>query len=93
MAMDLLVGAITLFSAVLFVIGILSYKRTKARKVLFITVGFGLFLLKGLVTAIGLYTPLIADFVIPNSAVIPFDILLALDLGILVILYLALFKK
>jgi hypothetical protein len=90
---DILVGGFVVFALLLTVIGALAYQRTKIKKLLFVSLGFGLFLLKGLILTVAFFVPLFDWFMIPVEFMLPFDILLVLDFLILVILYLATFKK
>jgi len=90
---DLLVGGFVVFALLLTVIGGLAYYRTKIKKLLYISIGFGLFLLKGLILTVAFFIPLFDWFMIPVEFMLPFDILLVLDFLILVILYFATFKK
>jgi hypothetical protein len=63
----------------------LSYWRTGNRRLLFVTSAFGVFAVKGVLTALALFGSL---------AVVPVDTaLLMADLGILLLLYLSLIMK
>lgn len=90
---DVLIAWITVFALTLLVIGVVSYRRTANRKILYITVGFALFFIKGVILSVGLYTGVLSSSNIPTSFVIHLDILLVLDLLILSFLYLAIFKR
>ena len=91
---DILIGLITIFALVLLIIAAMSYSRTRNRKILLITAGFGAFFIKGLILSIGLYTTeMLSSKNLPSSFVVPFDILLFLDFLILLLLYFSVFRK
>ncbi|MFW3146299.1 MAG: hypothetical protein ACMUIE_05760 [Thermoplasmatota archaeon] len=78
-------------SLALAVIGWLSYSRTGNPKIRLVTVAFLLFLLKGIILAVGLY---LTDLVeVPRDFAAPFDIMLAVDVAVLFTLYMALFRR
>jgi hypothetical protein len=88
---DILVGLLIILSIALTVIGSLSYRRTGNPKVRMVTIAFVLFLLKGLFLAVGLY---LTDIVkVPRGFAGSFDLMLAIDVLVLLTLYLALFRK
>ncbi|MBN1389187.1 MAG: hypothetical protein JXA22_00940 [Candidatus Thermoplasmatota archaeon] len=88
---DVLVGLLMVLSLALTVIGLLSYRRTGNPKVGMVTISFILFLLKGIFLAVGLY---FTDLVrVPRGFAFSFDIMLAIDVLVLLALYLALFRK
>ena len=88
---DVLVGLLIVLSLALTFIGFLSYRRTGNPKVRMVTIAFVLFLLKGLFLAVGLY---FTDLVrVPRGFAGSFDLMLAVDVLVLLTLYLALFRK
>ncbi|MBN1538557.1 MAG: hypothetical protein JW939_00295 [Candidatus Thermoplasmatota archaeon] len=88
---DILVGLLIVLSLALVVIGSLSYRRTGNPKVRMVTAAFAMFLLKGLALAVGLY---LTDLVeVPREFAGSFDLMLAVDVVVLLLLYLALFRK
>jgi hypothetical protein len=88
---DILVGLLIVLSLALVVIGSLSYRKTGNPKVRMVTAAFALFLLKGLVLAVGLYLTDIVE--VPREFAGSFDLMLAIDVVVLLLLYLALFRK
>ena len=88
---DILVGLLIILSLALTVIGYMSYRRTGNPKVRMVTIAFVLFLLKGLFLAFGLYITDIAR--VPRDFAGSFDLMLAIDVLVLLTLYLALFRK
>jgi hypothetical protein len=92
---DILVGGFVVFALLLTAIGFFAYSRTKIKKLLFISIGFALFLLKGIILSLAFFTPIpvLGNFEIPSDFMLAFVILLVLDVLILVILYFATFKK
>lgn len=88
---DLLVGLLVILSLALTLIGYLSWSRSRNPKIAMVTVAFVVFLLKGLVLVVGLYaTDLIS---VPRGFAGAFDIMLISDVLVLLLLYLALFRK
>ena len=88
---DGLVGLLIILSLALTVIGWISYNRTGNPKIRLVTAAFGLFLIKGIALAVGLY---LTDLVeVPREFAASFDIMLGLDVLILFPLYMALFRK
>lgn len=88
---DILVGLLLILSLALTVIGYMSYRRTGNPKVRMVTIAFVLFLLKGLFLAVGLY---LTDLVrVPRGFAGSFDLMLAIDVLVLLTLYIALFRK
>ncbi len=88
---DILVGLLIILSLALTVIGYMSYRRTGNPKVRMVTIAFVLFFLKGLFLAIGLY---LTDLVkVPRGFAGSFDLMLAIDVLVLLTLYIALFRK
>ncbi len=92
---DLLIGVFVIFALALTAFGFLAYSRTKIKKLLFISMGFGMFLIKGIILSIAFFTPIpfLGGFEIPPDFMLAFAIMLVLDVMILVILYFATFKK
>lgn len=88
---DVLVGLLIVLSLALTIIGWLSYRRTGNPKVRMVTIAFILFLMKGVFLAVGLY---FTDLVrVPRAFAGSFDLMLAIDVLVLLTLYLALFRK
>jgi len=88
---DVLVGLLIVLSLALTFIGFLSYRRTGNPKVRMVTIAFVLFLMKGAFLAVGLY---FTDLVrVPRGFAGSFDLMLAIDVLVLLALYLALFRK
>jgi hypothetical protein len=88
---DILVGLLIILSGALTVIGYMSFRRTGNPKVRMVTAAFILFLMKGLILAVGLY---LTDLVeVPRGFAFSFDLMLAVDVLVLLTLYLALFRK
>lgn len=54
MLANIIVAWITVFALAITIISAFSYRRSKSRKVLFVTCAFGLFFLKGLILSVGL---------------------------------------
>jgi hypothetical protein len=54
---NFLIAWVTVFSLALFVIGYVSYRRTKHPKILAVSIAFLLYFIKGIVMAVGLYFP------------------------------------
>jgi hypothetical protein len=90
---DILIALITILALVLLIIAAMAYSRTRNKKILLITAGFGAFFIKGLILSVGLYTEMLSSKNLPSSFVVPFDILLMLDFLILLLLYFSVFKK
>lgn len=82
-----------ILSLALLIIAGLSYKRTRNEKILFITIGFACFFVKGVILSIGLYNGMLSSDSLSPSFVIPFDFLLFFDFLILLLLYFAVFKR
>ncbi len=88
---DILVGLLIVLSLALVIIGSLSYRKTGNPKVRMVTAAFAMFLFKGLALAVGLY---LTDLVeVPREFAGSFDLMLAVDVVVLLLLYLALFRK
>ena len=88
---DVLVGLLIVLSLSLTVIGALSWYKTSSPRIAMVTGAFALFLLKGVGLAVGLYMFDLVD--VPTEFAGAFDSMLALDVIILLVLYLALFRK
>ena len=83
---DFLVAWMTIFAGTLLVIGLVSWHRTSNRKLLMISSGFGLFFVKGLLFSVGIFVPSISPFVGSVYAIL-------IDMVILLLFYLAIFRK
>jgi hypothetical protein len=90
---DILVGGFVVFAMLLTAIGFFAYSRTRIKKLLYISLGFAMFLVKGIILSVAFFTPILGGFQIPVEFMLAFDILLIIDFLILVILYFATFKK
>jgi len=77
---------ITIFSIGLLVVSLASYKKYKNLKLLFVSLIFGILLIKGILLSIGLFNE---DYLFLNS--MPYSGLF--DLGILVLLFIATLKR
>lgn len=87
---DILLAWIAIFSAALLAIAVISYKRTRNKKIMYIACGFGLFFTKGIIMSIALYTK---HMDVSESFVLFLDLLIIIDLLILLVLYFAMFRK
>jgi len=90
---DILIACIMILALSLLIIAVMSYNRTKNRKILIITTAFAFFFLKSVILSIGLYTDVLASNNLPSTFVVPFDFLLFFDFLILLLLYFAVFKR
>jgi hypothetical protein len=82
---SIIYGFLTVFSFGLWVISILTYQKSKNKKILFVNIVFLLFLLKGLLLSLSIFFSGFLDFLtIPMFAVF--------DLLILVLLFIAVLK-
>lgn len=88
---DVLVGILIILSMALTTIGALAWRRKRATRLLWVTIAFALFLVKGISLALGLYV--LGMISVPRGFAGTFDLMLILDVLILVILYLALFRR
>ena len=79
-------GFITVFSIGLFSVSILSYYKSKNKKLLFVSTVFFLFFIKGVVLSLSLF---ISDL----NEIITIPILAAFDLLVLFLLFIATLKK
>ncbi len=80
-----LAGSLIGFSLILLLVSIASYRRTKNSRLLLVSVGFFIFLLKGILLIIGLvFVPGLTESI---------ELLLLLDLVILLFLYFAIAKR
>jgi len=77
---------ITIFSIGLFIISILSYKKTNNKKLIFVSTVFLLFFIKGLILSLSLFY---ADL----KTYIAIPILAVFDLLVLFLLFIATLKK
>ncbi len=75
------------FSLLLFVISAISYKRIRSQRLLFVSMAFCIFFVKGLVLTIGIFSEGVADMFNASIEVI------ILDFAILILLYLGIAKK
>ena len=92
MAQDVLIPFITVFALALFVIGFISWRRTEHPKIAAVSAAFFLFFVKGVIMSVGLYSDFL-ELDISEDFVAAFDLLLVMDLLILVVLYMAVFRK
>jgi len=77
-------ACITVFALGLFIISLFSYKKSKNSKILFVSIVFIFFLLKGLLHSYNLFTNLFNDFFLsPYIAVFDFLILVLLFIATL----------
>ena len=83
---SLIYGFITIFSLGMFIISLFSYKRSKNFKILFVSLAFFLFFIKGILLSLGLFITEIND-------IISIQTLGIFDLLIIVILFIATLKK
>jgi hypothetical protein len=83
---SLIYGFITIFSLGMFLLSILSYKRSNNFKILFVAIVFFLFFIKGILLSLSLFITEINDIIS-----IPF--LGIFDLFIIVLLFIATLKK
>jgi len=79
-------GIIIVFAFGLFIISILSYRKFKNKKLLFVSIVFSLLFIKGMISALSVFID-----IIPKSDVLPYSGLI--DIGILAMLYLATLKR
>ena len=79
--------ALTGFSLILFVISAITYRRVQRTKLLFVSLAFALFFVKGLLLTLGLFVDSIGD-VFQSSVLV-----IMLDFGIMVFLYFSVVKK
>lgn len=88
---DLFVGILIVLSLVLTIVGYFSWSRTRSPRLAMVTAAFGVFLLKGVFLAVGLY---LTDWVsVPKEFAAAFDIMLVSDVSVLLLLYAALFRR
>lgn len=82
---EFLVGVITVLAAVLLTISVLAYKRERSWSLLFASVVFSLFLVKGLVMSLSIFTSTLKD--VENDLVFHlfFDVIILLFLFISVL--------
>ena len=79
--------ALTGFSLILFVISAITYRRVQRTKLLFVSLAFALFFVKGLMLTLGLFIDSIGD-VFQSSVLV-----IMLDFGIMLFLYFSVVKK
>ena len=79
-------GFITVFSIGLFSVSILSYYKSKNKKLLFVSTVFFLFFIKGVVLSLSL-------FILDLNEMITIPILAVFDLIVLFLLFIATLKK
>jgi hypothetical protein len=77
---------ITIFSFGLFSVSILSYKKSKNRKLIFVSTVFLLFFIKGIILSLSLFLP-------DLNIYITIPILAVFDLLVLFLLFIATLKK
>ncbi|MCK5037582.1 MAG: hypothetical protein KAS16_00650 [Thermoplasmata archaeon] len=73
------------FSLILFVISAISWKRIRSQRLLFVTLAFCLFFIKGLILTVGIFYENVG-FEMSTEAIM-------LDFAILILLYLGIAKK
>lgn len=83
---SIIYGFLTIFSFGMFIVSILSYKRSKNTKILFVTVVFFVFLLKGILLSLSI-------FIIELSDLITIPFLGLFDLLMILLLFMATLKK
>jgi len=83
---SLIYGFMTVFSFGMFIVSLLSYRRSKNFKILFVTMVFFVFFLKGILLSLSLFFVEINDII-----TIPF--LGIFDLLMIVLLFIATLKK
>ena len=88
---DVLVGILIVLSCTLLAIGGTAWWRIRARRLLMVSLAFSLFLVKGIVLASGMY--LLGWIKVPRGFSGTFDLMLLFDVLVLLVLYLALFRK
>jgi hypothetical protein len=77
---------IMIFSLILFIVSMVAYYRTRNKRVLFVSIAFAIFFVKGIVLSLGLINPEIETYY--TSGVGDF-----LDLMILILLAATILKK
>ena len=92
MAQDVLIPFITVFALALFIVGMISWRRSGHPKIAVVSGAFLIFFLKGVIMSIGLYTDVLA-LDVSDGFVLAFDLMLVMDLAILTLLYVAIFRK
>ena len=83
---SIIYGFLTIFSFGMFIVSILSYKRSKNTKILFVTVVFFVFFLKGILLSLSIFFVEIND-------IITIQFLGLFDLIMIVLLFMATLKK
>ncbi len=79
-------GFLTIFSLGLLIISILSYRKSKNKKILFVSIVFLLFLLKGMILSISIFLADLQEF-------LSIAFFAVFDLLILFLLFIAVLKK
>ncbi len=79
-------GFLTIFSFGLWIISILSYRKSKNKKILFVSIVFLLFLLKGIILSISIFLADLQEF-------LSIAFFAVFDLLILFLLFVAVLKK
>lgn len=83
---NLATAAMTVIAASLTVLSLLAWRHSRSRKVLFLSVGFGLFFIKGLALSAGLFLSVDwGERLLPPSVI--------LDLVILLVFYAAVLQR
>lgn len=88
---DLLMGVLIVLSFALTVIGYLSWSRTRSPRIAMVTLAFVVFLVKGIILAVSLY--LMGWTNVPRDFAASFDLMLLSDVLVLLLLYMALFRR
>ncbi len=88
---DILLGGVVIFSLSITIIAAMSYKRTRNPKIFKIALSFFLFLVKGIILSIIAFTTGLMDGL--GNLVYVLDTVILIDMLILVVLYLSVFKK
>ena len=83
---DVFIAWMTVFSVTLFIISLISYARTRNRRIILVGTAFLLFSVKGMALSIGLYWPAIMKVTTDLPS-------LLFDVFILLILYFATLKE
>jgi hypothetical protein len=83
---SIIYGFLTIFSLGMFIVSILSYKRSKNTKILFVTMVFFVFFLKGILLSLSI-------FIVEINDIITIPILGLFDLLMILLLFMATLKK
>jgi hypothetical protein len=76
---DIFIAWMTVFSATLFIISLISYVRTRSGRILLVGIAFLMFCLKGIALSIGLYRPDVLQVTTDLPSLL-FDVLILLIL-------------